>query len=110
MLLGGASATQTMLDAIERGASDNQAIGLGLLSGAFEIFFEKYELDSLLDNVKRAGKGAARDAFVKSMARQALSEGVGQGPELRPLYELCISSGYINFSNSDYFYITKIII
>jgi len=79
MLLGGASATQTMLDAAERGASDEQAIGLGLLSGAFEIFFEKYELDELLDNVKYAAKGAGKGALVKTMARQALSEGVGEG-------------------------------
>ena len=79
MLLGGASATQTMLDAVERGASDEQAIGLGLLSGAFEIFFEKYELDELLDNVKYAVKGAGKGALVKTMARQALSEGVGEG-------------------------------
>ena len=79
MLLGGASATQTMLDAVERGASDEQAIGLGLLSGAFEIFFEKYELDELLDNVKYAAKGAGKGALVKTMARQALGEGVGEG-------------------------------
>ena len=68
-LLGGSAATQTMLDAVANGASDEQALTMGLLSGGFEMLFEKYELESLLGSDTRV---------LRSMAKQALSEGVGE--------------------------------
>lgn len=69
-LLGGAAGTQAMLDAVERGASDEQALTMGILSGAFEMLFEKYELDSLL------GQG---EEFWQAFWKQGLSEAVGEG-------------------------------
>ena len=69
-LLGGAAGTQAMLDAVERGATDEQALTMGILSGAFEMLFEKYELDSLL------GQG---ENFWQTFWRQGLSEAVGEG-------------------------------
>ena len=68
-LLAGNAATTTMKQAVENGASDGQAITLGLLSGAWEFIFEKYELDSLMSGGK--------NIFV-SMLKSQLSEGVGE--------------------------------
>ena len=48
VLLGGSAGTQGMLDALERGASDEQAIKMGLLNATFETLFEYASLDKLL--------------------------------------------------------------
>ena len=48
VLLGGSAGTQGMLDALERGASDEQAIKMGLLNATFEALFEYASLDKLL--------------------------------------------------------------
>lgn len=69
-LLGGTAGTQAMLDAVERGASDEQAITLGIVSGVAEMVFEKYELESLLGQ---------SDEIIKSIFKQAASEAVGEG-------------------------------
>lgn len=66
-LLGGAAGTQGMIDALERGASDSQAITMGILSGAAELVFEKISLDHLL-------KGDAKN-IVLSILAQAGVEG-----------------------------------
>ncbi len=71
LLLAGSSATQTMLSAAENGASDDQALWMGALSGAFEFLFEKYELESLLEN--------GSDSVVRALFKQSLSEGFGEG-------------------------------
>lgn len=71
LLLAGSAATQAMLEAVENGATDEQALLMGTLSGAFEYLFEKYELESLLKN----GSESVRRAF----AVQALSEAFGEG-------------------------------
>jgi hypothetical protein len=68
-LLGGAAGTQAMLDAVERGASDEQALTMGILTAGFEMLFEKYELDSLLGQGKN---------FWQAFWRQGLSEAVGE--------------------------------
>ena len=69
-LLGGSAATQGMLDAVERGATDGQALTMGIINGAFEVLFEKYELEHLL---------GADSNVVKALVNQALTEGVGEG-------------------------------
>ena len=69
-LLGGSAATQGMLDAVERGATDGQALTMGILNGAFEVLFEKYELEHLL---------GADSNILKALVNQALTEGVGEG-------------------------------
>ena len=70
-LLGGSAASQGILDAVSAGASDEQALMMGIINGAFELIFEKYELDKLLNN--------ASDGFIKATFKQALSEGAGEG-------------------------------
>lgn len=69
VLLGGSAATQGILDAVANGASDEQALMMGVLSGGFEILFEKYELESLLGSDTRV---------LRSMLKQAVSEGAGE--------------------------------
>lgn len=69
-LLGGSAATQGILDAVENGATDEQALAMGLISGGFEVLFEKYELESLLGESK---------SVVGGIVKQMFSEGVGEG-------------------------------
>ena len=71
VLLGGSAASQGILDAVSAGASDEQALMMGVINGAFEMLFEKYELENLLGN--------ASDGVLKAVLKQALSEGVGEG-------------------------------
>ena len=69
-LLGGSAATQGMLDAVSKGATDGQALTMGIINGAFEVLFEKYELEHLL---------GADSNVLKALVNQALTEGVGEG-------------------------------
>lgn len=48
VLLGGSAGTQGVLDAVEAGATDTQAIWMGLMNGAFETLFEEVSLENLL--------------------------------------------------------------
>ena len=48
VLLSASSGTQAMLDAVERGATDDQALAIGMISGCIEMLFEEIELNSLL--------------------------------------------------------------
>lgn len=48
MLLGGASATQTMLDAVEKGANDEQALAVGTLRGLLEMALAKVKVGELI--------------------------------------------------------------
>lgn len=66
-LLGGSAGTQGVLTAIEAGATDEQALALGILNGAFEMIFEKISLDNLL-------KGNTR-SIIKSILQQGFVEG-----------------------------------
>ena len=67
VLLGGSAGSQGVLDALEAGASDSQALTMGILNGAFEMLFEKVSLDNLL-------KGDGQH-IVKSILSQAFVEG-----------------------------------
>lgn len=69
-LLGGSAASQGILDAVEKGATDEQALKMGILNGAFEVLFEKYELENLL---------GADTNMLKALVNQALTEGFGEG-------------------------------
>ena len=69
-LLGGSAGTQGMLDAVENGATDDQAIMMGLLNGAAEIVFETYEVENLLGSSSN---------ILKSVLNQALTEAIGEG-------------------------------
>lgn len=70
VLLGGSAGTQGMLDAVEKGATDDQAIMMGLLNGAAEIVFETYEVENLLGSSSN---------ILKSVLNQALTEAIGEG-------------------------------
>lgn len=65
--MGMGAASDTTLDALERGASQSEAIMLGTLAGAAEVVFEKVSLDKL---VKMAAPGA-RAAFIKNVLLQS---------------------------------------
>lgn len=70
-LLGGSAATQGILDAVANGATDNQAIFMGLLNGTFEVLFEEYEIDGLLKNIS--------GGTFRNIVAQMLTEGAGEG-------------------------------
>ena len=67
VLLGGSAGTQGMLDALEKGATDEQALAMGILNGGFEMLFEKVSLDNLLSGNTRG--------IVKTVLLQGLVEG-----------------------------------
>ena len=66
-LLGGNAATQGVLTAVENGATEEQALMMGLVNGAAEVVFEKISLDALL-------KGPS-DTLIKTILSQGLEEG-----------------------------------
>lgn len=67
ILLGGSAATQGILDAVERGATDGQALTMGFLNGAFETAFEYMSIDHLLNklNFEKAWQQIASQAFAE---------------------------------------------
>lgn len=70
-LLGGSAATDTMLTAKDRGATDGQAVALGLLSGAAEAIFEEASLEKLFT----AGTPANFLQLVENVGKQMGTEG-----------------------------------
>ena len=74
-LLGSSAATSTMRAAAERGATEDQAIALGLIAGASEAFFEKYSIESLL--TPNGAKGAK--AFFENFFKQGVTEMTEEG-------------------------------
>ena len=70
MLLASSAATNGVLDALERGATDDQALTMGLLNGVAEYFFEKFEIEQLLGQ---------DSSIVKAMLNQGLTEAFGEG-------------------------------
>ena len=71
ILLGGSAATQGMLDAVERGASDGQALTVGIMNGAAEYLFEKMGAENLVNKIIKGDKAG----IVKALASQGLAEG-----------------------------------
>lgn len=74
-LLGGAAATSAMQGAVARGASDGQALAVGLISGALEAVLEKASIDNLF---KLKTPEAARDLVMNAL-KQAGAEGTEEG-------------------------------
>lgn len=62
ILLGGSAASQGMLDAVSRGASDSQAWTIGLLNGVAEAFFERVSLENLYHS---PSKGFIKDILIQ---------------------------------------------
>ena len=68
-LLGGSAASRGILDAVEAGASDFQALSMGLLNGGFEMLFEKVSLENLLNGNTR------------NIVRKIITQGLVEGSE-----------------------------
>lgn len=75
VMLGGSAATSAMQEAAKRGASDNQALMVGLVAGAAETLLEKASVDSLF-NMKQAD--TAKDVIL-NVLKQAGAEGTEEG-------------------------------
>lgn len=75
VLLGGSAATSAMQDAISRGATDEQALTIGLVAGGMEAVMEKLSIDNLF-GLKSAGN--AKDV-VLNILKQAGAEGTEEG-------------------------------
>lgn len=75
-ILSGAVASQAITDAYDRGASDKEAVSLGVLYGAAEALFEHISLDKLrmFHTSAAAGKKTAK-TLVKDMLKQSFTEG-----------------------------------
>lgn len=74
MLLGLSAGRQGVKDAIDAGATDSQAIAMGLFNGAAEMIFENIGIDNLYSILESGGTRTFK-AAVKSILGQALSEG-----------------------------------
>lgn len=76
VILGGAAASQAITDAYDRGASDGQAMSVGLLYGTAEALFEHVSLDKLrmFHTSAAAGKKTVK-TLVKDMLKQSFVEG-----------------------------------
>ena len=76
VILGGTAASQAITDAYDRGASDSQAMSVGLLYGTAEALFEHISLGKLrtFHTSAAAGKKTAK-TLVKDMLKQSFVEG-----------------------------------
>ena len=75
-LLGGAAATSAMVDAHERGASDEQAVLTGAAAGVAETLFEEVSLEKLLSLKPVQGDLSRRvRTTLKNIGLQAATEG-----------------------------------
>ena len=90
-LLGGAAGTQGMLDALERGGTDEQALFMGMLNGTFEALFERISLDKLLS-------GNSRN-LITAMLKQGFIEG---SEELNTSFFNNVADILIMAENSNY--------
>ena len=70
LLLAGNAGSQGILDAVNNGATDEQALMMGVLNGAFEFIFEKYELEHLLGTDTN---------MLKAVLNQGFTEAFGEG-------------------------------
>ncbi len=75
-LLGGAAATSAMVDAKDRGVSDEQAVLTGLAAGVAESLFEEVSLEKLLKLKPAVGTlGQRVRTTLKNVGLQAATEG-----------------------------------
>ena len=87
-MLAGAASTQAMLDAVQRGATDQQALTIGLLAGGIEMAFESIKLDNLL---------SVTDDVAIKMIKEALCEGLGEGATTYANY---VADAYVALDHS----------
>lgn len=74
-LLGGSAATSAMQDARQRGATDEQALTIGIVAGAMEAVMEKLSIDSLFG--LKAVKNPS--AIILNALKQMGAEGAEEG-------------------------------
>ena len=100
VLLSASSGTQAMLDAVERGATDDQALAMGMLTGFFDMFFEEFGVKRLLE---------ADDYIVKGLSNQMLSEFVdGSSAEFSNLAaDYLIMAKNSNYAEKIQFYLAE---
>ena len=72
-LLGLSAAQNAVYDAVDAGATDTQALGIGLLNGAAEMFFEDISLSNLDAFMTTDARGIKN--FVKNLLKQSFTEG-----------------------------------
>jgi hypothetical protein len=75
VLLGGSAATNAMQEAAKRGATDNQALTMGLVAGVSEALLEKASVGKLF-NMKQAD--TVKDVIL-NVLKQAGAEGTEEG-------------------------------
>ena len=73
-IMASGSATNTTLDAYDRGASQEDALALGLLAGSAEAIFERFSLDNFLKMTKGGVKGAVFKNILKQSGIEASEE------------------------------------
>ena len=73
VLMGTNAATSTAREMYEAGASDGQIAALSILSGAAEMFFEKYSMDKLLEKYHNSGPLSVKNVL-KNTLLQAIPE------------------------------------
>lgn len=62
--------TTTVLDAVSKGASDEQAMIMGVGAGLFEWLFEKYEIENIIKDADKSG--------IKAFISNGLTEAIGE--------------------------------
>ena len=73
VLLGGSAGSQGILDALERGASDEQALLMGVFNATFETLFEEVSLDHLIHPDKNFIVNLFKQGFVEGSEEVATS-------------------------------------
>ena len=90
IFLAGSAASQGILDALEKGATDEQALAMGTFNGIFEALFEYVSMDKLLNNP---------NGVVKAFFQQA---GVEGSEEVFTSIANAVADWAIMKDNSDY--------
>ena len=68
ILMGSQVATDTIMNAKQKGLTDSQALASGIASGVAEALFEKFSVEKLMDAAKSGGAGFKN--FVKNFFKQ----------------------------------------
>ena len=80
LLLGGAAASSTLMDAHQRGLSDTQAILTATAAGVAETVFEKISIEKLLPNLEAPLSGGIRQ-MVRDASKRLVEQGIVEASE-----------------------------
>lgn len=73
-IVGSQVATNNIIEAKERGLTDQQSIAFGIVSGAVEGITEKYSLDAIFDNPKSILSKHIKNQFLRSAVAEGSEE------------------------------------